>query len=82
MTSDDSRAKSDTSDYSATKAPENAPHVTSQPKARDHTLKPGGAHGAPMGIGISDIDPERLPGLALDPGQEWFGNTRDERPGD
>lgn len=82
MATDDSHAKSDTSDYSATKAPENAPHVESRPKPRDHTLTPGGAHGAAAGIGISDVDPDSLPGRALDPGQQWFGKTRDERPGD
>jgi hypothetical protein len=82
MTIHESDAKPETSDDSATKAAENAPQVESRARARDHTLKPGGAHGAPVGIGIPDVDPDSLPGRALDPEQEWFGNTRDERPGD
>jgi hypothetical protein len=75
MTTSD--AKAETHDSSGTKGPEDTEHVEPQPRSHDDTLKPGGSHGAAAGVGMSEVDPDALPGRALDPGQEWFGGTRD-----
>jgi hypothetical protein len=41
-----------TGDYSPTKAPENQPHVESAVPTDDPRVRPGGAHGAPMSVGM------------------------------
>jgi hypothetical protein len=51
-------AKSATGDYSATKAPENREHVTSEARTGHPTLTPGGPHGAPVDVGMEAIEPE------------------------
>jgi hypothetical protein len=58
-----------TGDYSATKAPENEPHVTSTETTSDKKLKPGGAHGTPADVGMSGLHREDVPSMAsnLDP---------------
>jgi hypothetical protein len=65
-----------TGDYSATKAPENEPHVTSTETTSDKKLKPGGAHGTPADVGMSGLHREDVPSMAshLDPAD-------DEKPG-
>ena len=65
---------SETSDYSATKAPENAEHVESKSRSRDDTLKPGGAHAAKTGVGMSELDRETVPNGATDPRQTDYGS--------
>lgn len=65
--------KSDTSDYSGTKAPENAEHVESKSRSREDTLKPGGSHGAKTGIGMSELDRDTVPNGATSPGQTDYG---------
>jgi hypothetical protein len=50
-----------TSDYSATKAPENRPHVESTVPTDDHRARPGGAHGASGKIGMEGLDAETAP---------------------
>jgi hypothetical protein len=55
------RSPSATGDYSATKAPENRPHVTSVEPATDPRLHPGGAHGAPVDVGMSGLPHEDAP---------------------
>lgn len=65
--------KSETSDYSATKAPENAEHVESKARTRDDTLKPGGAHGATAAVGMTELDRDSVPNGATDPRQTDYG---------
>jgi hypothetical protein len=73
--------KSETSDYSATKAPENREHVESDAPPQRTTLKPGGAHGATAPVGMAEIDLRTIPSLAVDPMLEDFGETRDKEQG-
>jgi hypothetical protein len=73
--------KSETGDYSATKAPENREHVQSDAPPQRMTLKPGGAHGATAPVGMSEIDLRTIPGRAADPRLEDFGETRDNEQG-
>jgi hypothetical protein len=51
----------DTTDYSATKAPENKDHVESRTTSGDSRLTPGGAHGAPVEVGMSGLDRRTVP---------------------
>jgi hypothetical protein len=74
--------KSETGDYSATKAPENREHVESDAPPQRTTLKPGGAHGATAAVGMSEIDLRTIPSRAVDPMLEDFGETRDKEQGD
>ena len=63
----DEKAKSATGDYSATKAPENREHVTSKVQSGDPKLIPGGAHGAPVEVGMEALhsaDEQRGPDKA------------------
>ena len=55
-----------TGDYSATKAPENRPHVESKVHSIDDSLKPGGTHGAPVDVGMSELHRDDVPGLDPD----------------
>jgi hypothetical protein len=55
-----------TGDYSATKAPENRDHVESKVHSIDDSLKPGGAHGAPVDVGMSELHRDDVPGLDAD----------------
>ena len=50
-----------TTDYSATKAPENRPHVESAFPANDARARPGGAHGAPVQVGMETLCSEAVP---------------------
>jgi hypothetical protein len=56
----------ETSDYSATVAPENREHVTSQTTTADPSLIPGGTHGAPADPGMSGLHREDVPSQADD----------------
>ena len=60
------RPGTDTSDYSATIAPENSRHVIAQARAAGATLKPGGAHGAPVDVGMTELHGEDVPSHVLD----------------
>ena len=53
----------DTGDYSATKAPENRPHVESKIAAAP-AQKPGGLFGTPSDVGMSALDRQTVPKLA------------------
>jgi hypothetical protein len=53
--------KADTSDYSATKAPENREHVESHAPPKDSTLLPGGPHRATAEIGMQQLNREDVP---------------------
>lgn len=65
---------SETSDYSATKAPENAEHVESRARSRDDTLKPGGSHPAKAAVGMTALDRDTVPNGATDPRQTDYGS--------
>ena len=65
-TSDYSSAGASAKADSATIAPENRQHVTSTARAAGATLKPGGAHGAPVDVGMTELHGEDVPGHALD----------------
>jgi hypothetical protein len=56
--------QSGTSDYSATKAPENREHVESTPLPADPAQLPGGANGAAADVGMSELDREKVPALS------------------
>jgi len=60
------RPGTETSDYSATIAPENRTHVTATARAAGATLKPGGAHGAPVDVGMTELHGEDVPSHVLD----------------
>jgi hypothetical protein len=70
----DTEKKSETSDYSGTKAPENAEHVESRFRSRQDTLKPGGSHGATASVGMSELDRDTVPTGATNPGQTDYGS--------
>jgi hypothetical protein len=74
MATDDTAENSNTADYSATKAPENEPHVQSEPRAKDDTLIPGGRHGAKAAVGMSEMDRDEVPSGAVNPGQTDYGS--------
>jgi hypothetical protein len=57
--------KADTTDYSASKAPETVEHAENKELPSDHRLEPGGPRGTRKGTGMSGMDPEDVP--ALDP---------------
>jgi hypothetical protein len=76
------RSPAATGDYSATKAPENAEHVTSAKPTADLRQRPGGAHGAPVDVGMSELHREDVPGEASDLGLAHYGkNPAKEREG-
>jgi hypothetical protein len=60
------RPGTETSDYSATIAPENSRPATATARAAGATLKPGGAHGAPVDVGMTELHGEDVPSHALD----------------
>jgi hypothetical protein len=60
------RPGTDTRDDSATIAPENSKHVTAQARAAGATLKPGGAHGAPVDVGMTELHGEDVPSHVFD----------------
>ena len=63
-TNDPAGNKSNTSDYSATKAPENRDHVESEAQSGDPRLHPGGAHAASAGVGMQELDRDFVPSEA------------------
>jgi hypothetical protein len=68
--------KTETSDYSAPKAPENRVHVESEAAPTSSTLIPGGGRGAAADVGMSGLDRTTIPSRAVDTGRQRFGNTR------
>jgi len=65
-TSDHPSAGASAKADSATIAPENSRHVIAQARAAGATLKPGGAHGAPVDVGMSELHREDIPSQADD----------------
>jgi hypothetical protein len=55
----------DTGDYSATKAPENRPHVESKVAAAP-AQRPGGPLGTPSDVGMSGLDRHTVPKMAAE----------------
>jgi hypothetical protein len=72
--------QSGTTPYSATQAPENRPHVESSAPPVEATLKPGGAHGSPVDVGMSELYHETVPSGASDLELTHYGeNPAEER---
>jgi hypothetical protein len=61
VTDPPNQKKAATGDYSATKAPENQPHVESTAPTTDPRLMPGGPHGTPHDVGMSGLYRETIP---------------------
>jgi hypothetical protein len=77
----DPAKEADTSEYSATKAPENRDHVESAPGG-DPAQTPGGQHGADAQSGMSGLDRATVPSHGDDLGlTDQGGNRRGERQG-
>jgi len=57
--------RADTGDYSATKAPENRPHVESKVAAAP-AQRPGGPFGTPADVGMSALTRHTVPKLAAE----------------
>lgn len=68
--------EADTSEYSATKAPENRDHVESAPRA-DSAQTPGGEYGAEAESGMSGLDRDAVPSHGDDLGLTHQGNNRE-----
>ena len=84
MAADEAREDKTSSptEYSATKAPENRPHVESTAAVNPATLRPGGATGSPVAIGISAVDRVDIPSGARKPEELAYGeNPAAERAG-
>jgi hypothetical protein len=71
-------SEADTSEYSATKAPENRDAVESSPGA-DPAQTPGGEYGAEAESGMSGLDRDTVPSHGDDLGLTNQGNTRKEQ---
>ena len=65
----------DTTEYSASKAPETKRAAENEEPTHDARLTPGGATGAPVEIGMSAMDHEQVPSEALPPRVEQFGDS-------
>jgi hypothetical protein len=65
----------ETSDYSATVAPENREHVTSRATSADPALIPGGLHGVPVDPGMSELHREDVPSQAEDLDLTQYGES-------
>jgi hypothetical protein len=63
-TSDKPSAGASAKADSATIAPGNSRHDTAKARAGGATLKPGGAHGAPVDVGMSELHREDIPSQA------------------
>jgi len=74
-------ARSATGDYSATKAPENRPHVETETPDGDPSLRPGGAQGAGADVGMSGLDRDAVPSKGSDLGQVDYGTRGRGRHG-
>jgi hypothetical protein len=73
----DDQKKPDTSEYSASKAPETRREAEEQETVRDFRLIPGGKHGSEQAIGMSAMDRDDVPNHGENPGVEKFGDSPD-----
>ena len=71
--------KHDTTDYSASKAPETRPAVESRVPAGDSRLLPGGAHGSPADVGMSAVDRADLPSGGTTPDELDTATPADDK---
>jgi hypothetical protein len=69
------RGGKDTTDYSASKAPETAAEATEQVTTTDPRLIPGGGHGAHADVGMSAMDRADVPSGAEKPDQLSVGDA-------
>ena len=72
-------ARTDTSDYSSSKAPETREHADERTGHLDDArLIPGGARGTVQPQGIDALDRPTVPSGAADPGLTRHGDSPDE----
>ena len=67
--------KGDTTDYSASKAPETRSEAEEHETTPDARLIPGGAQGTPADVGMSSMDREDVPSRAAKPDQLKTGDS-------
>lgn len=65
----------DSSEYAPSKAPDTQKHAEERETVVDYRLFPGGAHGAPMDVGMSGIDRTAVPSGAEPPRMTDFGSV-------
>jgi hypothetical protein len=70
-----SGGKGDTTDYSASKAPETRREAEERESTPDARLIPGGAHASPSDVGMSGMDREDVPSRAAKPEQLKAGDS-------
>ena len=70
-----SGGKGDTTDYSASKAPETRREAEERESTPDARLIPGGANGSPSDVGMSGMDREDVPSRAAKPDQLKAGDS-------
>ena len=70
--------KHDTTDYSASKAPETQAAADGSQSPSDVRLKPGGATGAAADVGMTGIDPGEVPSGGVAPDQVDTGGSPDD----
>lgn len=71
----DDQKKPDTSEYSASKAPETRREAEEQETVRDFRLIPGGRRGSEHAIGMSAMDRDEVPNHGENPKVEKFGDS-------
>lgn len=69
--------KEDTSDYSASKAPETRREAEERETTPDDRLMPGGAQGSAADVGMSGMDRKDVPSGAAKPDQLRAGDSPD-----
>jgi hypothetical protein len=69
--------KPDTTEYSASKAPETKREAEERETVRDFRLIPGGKRGSEKAIGMSAMDREEVPNHGENPNLEKFGDSPD-----
>ena len=67
--------KEDTSEYSASKAPETRRESEERESTPDERLTPGGVHGAAADVGMSGMDRKDVPSGAAKPAQLRAGDS-------
>ena len=67
--------RKDTTEYSGSKAPETRREAEEQNGPSDSRLKPGGARGADMDVGMSSLDRDSAVSGGDSNRQEHFGET-------
>ena len=67
--------KKDTSEYSASKAPDTRKEAEEKKSVKDWRLQPGGENGSPTQQGMAALEREDVPSGATDSGQTRYGDT-------